>query len=88
MLRIEPCHALFGAEYFFGMDEHVRCLPLETAGRLVDQDVGVGQCGAFAPFACHASSAALCNRLGVADTDWTYTVCVDPKTPGRKSATK
>lgn len=36
----------------------------------------------------NASSAALCNRLGVADTAWTYAVCVDPQTLGRKSVTK
>ncbi|MBD1545965.1 GNAT family N-acetyltransferase [Roseibium aggregatum] len=36
----------------------------------------------------NASSASLCNRLGVTDTDWTYAVCVDPQTLGRKSVTK
>ncbi len=36
----------------------------------------------------NVSSAALCNRLGVADTEWTYAVCVDPQTLGRKSVTK
>ena len=36
----------------------------------------------------NASSAALCNRLGVTDTEWTYAVCVDPQTLGRKSVTK
>ncbi len=36
----------------------------------------------------NASSAALCNRLGISDTDWTYSVCIDPEMLGRKNLTK
>ncbi len=36
----------------------------------------------------NASSAALCNRLGIFDTDWTYSVCIDPEMLGRKNLTK
>lgn len=36
----------------------------------------------------NASSTALCNRLGVVDTDCAYAVCVDPQTLGRDSVTK
>jgi len=36
----------------------------------------------------NASSTALCNRLGVADTDYAYAVCIDPQTLGRNSVTK
>ena len=36
----------------------------------------------------NASSTALCNRLGVFDTDWTYAVCIDRETLGRASVTK
>ena len=53
MLGVEPRHTLLGSQDFFGMDEHVRRLPLETARRLVDKDAGVGQGGTLAGFACH-----------------------------------
>ncbi|WP_428687243.1 GNAT family N-acetyltransferase [Roseibium sp.] len=36
----------------------------------------------------NASSTALCNRLGVVDTEWTYAVCIDQETLGRASVTK
>ncbi|MCK7614272.1 GNAT family N-acetyltransferase [Roseibium sediminicola] len=36
----------------------------------------------------NASSTALCNRLGVIDTEFAYAVCVDPQTLGRDSVTK
>ena len=36
----------------------------------------------------NASSIALCNRLGVADTPWAYAVCLDPDQVGRGQMTK
>ncbi len=36
----------------------------------------------------NASSTALCNRLGITDSDCAYAVCIDTQTLGRNSVTK